>query len=304
MDLRQLRYFIAIAESGSLSEAARRLHIVQPALSQRLAALEADLGVQLLVRGRSGIALTPAGVELYQRALLIAKHVDAARLAVKESAGEAEGTITIGVLRSMVSTMGKQLFMALKERLPRVTPHLRTGYSADLKRMLQEGRLDIAMQVIPAGNTANADVLYSEPLYAVGTAELLGTGDTPINIHELEDIPILTAARHSSHELLVQAARRQHIALNVVGDVEDSRSLLEICKTGIAATFLSGSVAHEAMSQEGLTVRVLNDPRLVRHVTLQMNPDIPRTAALIAAADILAQVLIERMKEVESRNAA
>lgn len=297
MDLRQIRYFIAIAESGSLSEAARRLHIVQPALSQRLAALEADLGVQLLVRGRSGIALTPSGAELYQRALLIAKHIDTARLAVKEKAGEVEGAITIGVLRSMAPAVGKRLFLTLKEQLPRVTPHLRTGYSAELGKMLQEGRVDLAMQVLPAGSKPETGILYSEHLYAVGVPALLGTGNHPIALAELQGIPILTAARQSSHELLVQAAHRQHIPLDVIGDVEDSFSLLEICDTGIAATFLSGAMAHEAARHRGLTVRPLDDPRVVRHVTLAVNPDVPRTAALIAAGEIVGRVLMERMRE-------
>lgn len=61
MDIRQLKYFVGIAEAGSLTEASRRLHIVQPALSQRLGDLERGLGVKLVVRGRVGTALTPAG---------------------------------------------------------------------------------------------------------------------------------------------------------------------------------------------------------------------------------------------------
>ena len=75
MDVRQLRYFVGIAESRSLTEAARRLHIVQPALSQRLSDLEKSLEVQLVVRGHVGTALTPAGTELYEHAKRILKRV-------------------------------------------------------------------------------------------------------------------------------------------------------------------------------------------------------------------------------------
>jgi len=296
MDLRRLRYFIAIAESGSLTEAARRLHIVQPALSQRLAGLEADLGVQLLVRGNKGVTLTPAGVELYGRALIIVKHLDAARLAVKEKAGEAEGAVTIGVLRSMAPVLGKRLFLTLKERLPRVTPVLRTGYSAVLHRMLMEGRLDIAMQVV-MHDTAGVEILYSEHLYAAGVPALLGNENAPIDLAQLRNMPILLAGRQSTHTLLVQAAKREGVHLNVVGDIEDSPSLLEICDTGTAVTFLAEKVARKAASERGLTIRRLDHPSLVRHVAIQINPDIPLTATITAVKNIVAEILTQPMPE-------
>ncbi|OYX86836.1 MAG: LysR family transcriptional regulator, partial [Azorhizobium sp. 32-67-21] len=91
MDLRQLRYFVTIVETGSFSKAAQRLHVAQPALSQHVRNMELDLGVELLFRSSQGVVPTEAGETLVRHARLILSQMEAAREAVRGSEGQPEG---------------------------------------------------------------------------------------------------------------------------------------------------------------------------------------------------------------------
>lgn len=291
MDVRQLRYFIAIAESKSLSEAARKVHIVQPALSKRLADLEAELGVQLIVRGRLGTALTAAGTELYNRARLITRHVEAATQAVKEHTGVVGGPVTIGVLRTLAPAVGARLFTAIKDRLPQVVPDIRVGYSAELQRMLREGRLDITMQLPQAiGREAAA---YAERLCVVGRAELFHGLPAALEPEHLAEVPLLLPSLQPVHSLLLDLAGRQGIELDIVGGMEDTSSLLEICRTGRAATVMSEWAAGKARESHALQVRVLEHPDLIRTVTVVVNEDVPRTERVTVVEEVMLKVLEE-----------
>lgn len=292
MDLRQLRYFIAIVEYGSLSEAARQLHVVQPALSQRLADLESYLNVQLLTRSRNGVSLTPAGATLYQEAQRLFKHIASIEDLVREQANDLRGEVTIGVLRSMSVLIGKSLFLRMQEQLPNVFLRVRVGYSGELEKMLHDGKLDLAMQVKPY--TANdPSAVYFEHLFAVGAPSLLGHSQTPLSLAGVASFPILIASRQAAHTLLISIAKHEAIPLNIIGDIEDSQVLLDLCKTGAGITFLSAMAAHNAARTRGLAIRRLDAPNLGRQVTIAVNAEMPMTKAVTETYKILEEVLIQ-----------
>lgn len=299
MDLKQLRYFIAIAESASLSEAARKVHVVQPALSKRLSDLELELGVQLIVRGRLGSALTPAGIELYERAKLIARHVDAAAEAVRELAGQVEGHISIGLLRAIAPAIGGRLFATLQERLPAVTPNIRVGYFAELRQMLRQGGVDISMLLLQEPVDSRTPV-YSERLCVIGTSKLFGSRPQRLKVEDLRSLPLLLSSQQSAHRLLFEVARRRGVDLRIIGAVEDSTSMLEICATGLAASVLSEWAAKKACDHLGLHARCLDHPELVRNVVIAVNEDVPRTEKLVIVEHLLVNVLRELSTDSKS----
>lgn len=106
MELKQLSYFVAVAEEGSITAAARRLYISQPPLSTQMKLLEQELGCQLFERGRSAIRLTEQGAILYRHALTLLEISRAARDEVLSSTGEVRGTLRLGVVSSVVSSHG------------------------------------------------------------------------------------------------------------------------------------------------------------------------------------------------------
>lgn len=294
MDLRQLRYFVAIAESSSLSEAARRLHIVQPALSKRLADLEDELGAQLIVRGRLGTALTDAGRELYEHARIIEKQVESARQAVQERNGVMEGRISIGVLRTLAPALGAKIFSAIQERLSLVIPEIRVGYSAELAQLLREGRLDISMN-LPHEPTAKNVPIYSERLCVVGVPSILKKVPAECRPEDLKGVPLVLSSLQPAHSLLLDLARREELELRVIGGIEDIAALLDVCEAGHAATVMSEWAARRAQAQRKLSARILSHPELIRTVILMVNEAVPRTDKVVVVEGIIGQVLEEFM---------
>ncbi|AZG06618.1 LysR family transcriptional regulator [Pigmentiphaga sp. H8] len=297
MDIRHLRYFMAMVEGGSLSEASRRLHVAQPALSQRLADLEQELEVQLFVRGPSGIAVTEAGTELYARAAAIVKQLESARAAVREKAGHAQGCVSIGILKSVAPIVATPLYLAIKQELPAVTPEIVVGYSDELRQRLRASQLDIAMQVHAAHEKcAPATLLYRERLCLVGPRPLVDLHPAPIRLEQLSGIPLILSSMQPSHRMLREEAARRGVALDIVGGIEDSKALLDVCATGTAATLLAESVAARRAGNAGLAYAPLDEPRLTRQVVVALNDSVMKTGAIIAAEAILARLLRERLE--------
>jgi LysR family nitrogen assimilation transcriptional regulator len=301
LDLRQLKYFVTIVESKTLTEASRRLHIVQPALSQRLAALEADLGVQLLVRGRSGLAMTEAGQELYTRALLILKQADTARAAVKEKAGVASGRVAIGVLRSLAPMIGATLFSTIRAELPAVQPDIVVGYSDELLQQLRATRLDTSLGVQADASTLDGFYLYSEGVYLLGAAHFFDAGSNGVCADDLRDLPLMVrSTKGQIHRVLETAANVRGFSLNVVGSIEDQASVLALCNSGTVATYVPESTAKRLVAQGGLVARPILEEGLVRKVFLYSHPDVPKTGAVIAVEDIVSRVVADYVADADT----
>lgn len=291
VDIRHLRYFIAIVEAGSLSQAARRLHIVQPALSQRVADLEKELGTQLLVRAAQGVAVTLAGQELYDRALIIVKQVEAAQTAVRELDRGVFGTVHIGVLRTAARRIAPALFDALRAEYPAIVAQVRVGYSADLTALLKAGKLDIAMQVRSGHSPGQrGSVLYSERLCLVGPPGLV-PDVASITVEQLHGIPLLLSSIQPSYSTILRVAEDHGVDLSVVGGIEDDSAVLHICESGAAATILPEMSATTDIRGRELRMAVIENPQLQRDIVLSTNADIPPTGAVLAAENILNRLL-------------
>ncbi len=297
MDIRQLKYFVGIAEAGSLTEDSRRLHIVQPALSQRLGDLERGLGVKLVVRGRVGTALTPAGTELYERAKRILRQIDYAAAATREKAGVVEGVLSIGLLRSLSPLLSARLFGEIRAAMPRVRPQIRVGYSAELERLLHKGDLDMATLVAPAAPPAGAaGAAFSERLFLVGSRGLLRAVPRRPTLADVQAIELLLSPMQPAHRLVLEACERSGLELRIVGGIEDLPSMLELCEQGVGATILSSFAARRAAQREGLVALPIADSGLERHVRIAMATDTGWSEAVLVGEAILSRLLAEAAK--------
>jgi LysR family nitrogen assimilation transcriptional regulator len=140
LELRQLKYFIAIIESGSFSKAAIESHVVQSALSQQIAALETELEVQLLVRSAQGVTPTTAGQLFYQHAQHLLRQVEHAKTLVRASDGKPSGRVTIGLPTSTAATLSLPLLEACLALYPGIQLHLMEGLSRQMHQALINGR--------------------------------------------------------------------------------------------------------------------------------------------------------------------
>jgi DNA-binding transcriptional LysR family regulator len=170
MDLRSLRYFVAVAEERHFGRAAARLHMTQPPLSRAIKQLETDVGAQLLHRSPSGVTLTPAGAALYDEARALLEHAEHARARVAAAAGTA--TFTIGTLADSGEEAGTGLADAFRERNPGVQVRVREADLTDPTTGLRAGLVDAALTRMPFDRTGiSTRVLRSDPVGVVLRAD-------------------------------------------------------------------------------------------------------------------------------------
>ena len=150
MELRTLRYFLAVAREGSITQAAKVLFVTQPALSRQLKALEKELGAKLFVRGSHSVALTDRGVLLKQRCEEILEPTDKTLAEFAVGSDAVAGDVHIGVGESYTSRFLARVAQALKDRYPQIHYRLHDGNSDDLAERLDCGLLDFCVLIQPA----------------------------------------------------------------------------------------------------------------------------------------------------------
>ena len=169
MELRHLRYFVAVAEERHFGRAAERLHIAQPPLSQQIRRFEAELGEPLFYRTTRSVELAPAGEALLERAPAILAAVDAAVEDARRAARGEYGRLAIGFTGSSTYAMLPSLAAAMRDELPGVVLDLQGEQltPAQVARLL-DGTLDLGLLRPPVHERELAtEVLHSEPLLAV-----------------------------------------------------------------------------------------------------------------------------------------
>lgn len=145
MDLRQLKYFVQIAESGNFSRAAEVLRIAQPSLSQQMKNLEEELGVDLLLRHARGVTPTEIGQQLYDHARRILEEVERTRDVLRSQSLTPSGRVSVGLPTSACRGLSLPLLAAMAERQPNITLHIVEAMTGYLDDFIQMGRLDVAL---------------------------------------------------------------------------------------------------------------------------------------------------------------
>ncbi|MEV1118655.1 LysR family transcriptional regulator [Actinosynnema sp. NPDC049800] len=186
MDLRELRYFVAVAEELHFGRAATRLHMTQPPLSRAIKQLETELGHVLLHRSPAGVALTPAGASLYDEARTLLARADEVRAKVAAAAGTE--TITIGTLADSAEQVGARLAATYRARHPGVRVRIREADFADPTTGLRAGLADVALTRAPFDDTGIVThVLRSDPVGVVLRVDDPLAGRGSVHSDELAD---------------------------------------------------------------------------------------------------------------------
>lgn len=168
LDRRLLHTFVVVAEERHFGRAAKRMHLSQPPVSQRVRQLEEHLGVQLFVRSTRQVTLTQAGRELYDRAKKLLHDAAAAEAAVKRLGEGSQGELSLGFTRTVASQILPRLLEHYHDHKPDVTLHLHEDWSARLMEMVSHEKLDVALLRRPtAGTLPNIQftLVQREPLW-------------------------------------------------------------------------------------------------------------------------------------------
>ena len=296
MELRQLRYFVAIVDHGSLSRAALVLHVAQPALTQQLRQLEDELGAQLLHRSAQGVLSTDAGKVFYAHAQAILKQVGDARSAVTQSTTRPSGSVTLGLPHSISGALALLLLVAVRQRYPEITLQLTEELSGSLAEQLKSGRINLAVlfddgQLAPFATTA----LVQEALMFIARAgSAFGPAGPQVSLADaLATTLILPAQQQGVRPLIERVARSAGLALANVIEINSIAILKSALLADMGATILPLAPLLAETSAGVLQARPLHRPAMAREVHLCASRNIPLTNAAAAVSRLVHDVSID-----------
>ena len=268
MNLKQLEYFVHVAELGSFSKAALVLDVAQPALSRQVRALETDLRETLLLRNGRGVRLTEAGRRLFEHSVGILQMVSRAREDMGASRDEPVGRIVVGLPPSMGRQLTLPLIDAFRQQLPRARLAIVEGLSAHITEWIVTGRVDLGLVHNPeAAPALEITPILDEALClvqpAAGRRGRGRSGRGPLPLRELPTFPLIVPDRtHASRRLLETQAMLAALELDIAWEVASVPSIIDLVCAGYGYAVLSaGAVAASGRSGE-LTVRPLVEPQL------------------------------------------
>lgn len=251
MDIRQLRYFVAVASHENFSKAAQQLYIAQPALSRSMRALEEELGVRLFERHMRGATLTPEGRQLLDRAAFMLRSFEEIRAEIGRGQATPSGPLVVGMTPNFALMVGAEVASRIRQRFPGAQLRIVEAYSPALRDQLRGGGLDIA--ILSGGEPATRDgiafeSLFEDRLCLVGKAgdPLLAKAEIPPEA--LNQLPLILTGMSSAgirNELEMLASRRR-LALDVVVEVGSVGLATQMIHRGIGYTiYVEAGIAHD-----------------------------------------------------------
>lgn len=261
MNIRQLQYFLEIAQLRSFTRAAEVLHIAQSALSRQIRILEDELGASLFNRYDRGVTLTETGEILRDRASLLLREIASLRDEVVGKAKEPRGELSVGMPPSMHEMVTVPLIDGYCRRYPSVALHVHEGISVDLAKLVQDGKLDCAVVVdLSAVALTKAALFLTEQLYLVGPRKTRLGVKAPVSLEEVSAKPMILTTRPNSLRLVVEnALASARLPLKLVADSNSTAMMVDLAACGLAYSVLPYCAAWNAVRQRRLAAAPVQD---------------------------------------------
>lgn len=266
MELKQLKYFITIVESGSLGKAAQKLDVGTSALSQQIAKLEDELCTRLLSRTSTGVTPTPAGLAFFKQAQLSLRHVQYAIEAAHSS--RLTGHVSVGFSPSIASVLGIPFMQLMSERYPDIKIHLVESLSGNLTNLVNSRQLDIAI-IFTQDVDANWSVqpLLKEQMFLMANRALLQEYDLEnciqngqIDLERVNRLPlVLPSQRHGLRKFLDQKVELLDVDYEV-----DGLHLLMNCVSHLNMATIQPVSAHFDYLKSDICLLKVVEPELAR----------------------------------------
>lgn len=284
MELRQLRYFVTLADTRNFHRAAERLHISQPPLTVAIRKLEEELGAPLFVRGPRGVTLTPAGRAALDIARAMLTQADRFREAVREGAAGARGRLRIGFIGSATFELLPRIIPEYRRLYPLVELVLEESTSVDIARKLTADELDVGLVRLPLMEMAAIDTLAvdrDEMHAALPEASPLTHADT-VPLAALAGEPfILQSAISVLHSTTLTACHEAGFVPLVAQQAAQLSAVLALVRSGLGVALVPSRAASSA--PQG--VRLV---RLARRVPIETGVALPRGTATQLARNFAA----------------
>lgn len=263
MDIRQLLYFTTIAEEGSISAAAKKLHLSQPPLSYQMKLLEEELHLPLIERSARGIALTEAGRVLYKRAQGILELSELTRKEMLAMASGFTGTLHIGTVSSSGASLLGWRIPAFHQKHPQIGFAIHEGNTFELMEMLESGLIELAIVRTHFHNDQlNCLYLSPEPMIAAGAASFFPAGmpsGQPISLELLGHAPVILYRRFE--KILLSLCEQKGITPQVFCIADDARTTLMWAEAGLGVAVVPQS-AYRIMPHHNMVYGELSEEDL------------------------------------------
>jgi LysR family transcriptional regulator, salicylic acid-responsive activator of bsdBCD len=246
MDIKQLRYFIAIAEEKNITAAANRLHMSQPPLSMQLKQLEDELGVKLIERNGKRMELTDKGNVLYQHALHLTNAMEEVKHELQETEGGRKGTLSVGVNTLSVPGFSRLLDL-FHQRYPQVSLKIVQNDSFYLSDMVRNRSIELGFVRLPLEHKGLVyEHIFNEPFVFVSCQS---SASQMISFKELADLPLILPSTQGlgSYNIILDAFSKEGLKPQIVAECSDMTVLMEMVSIGLGTTIVPQSVidAHE-----------------------------------------------------------
>jgi LysR family nitrogen assimilation transcriptional regulator len=299
MQYRHLYYFVKIVEAGSFSQAARTIHVAQPALSQQISELEASLGVMLLQRSARGIRPTTAGEVLYEEASSLLRRFENLSSLVRSSIGDAEGQVSLGMPASLSTTMVGPFIESCKARYPRITLKFIDGDSEFLREEVEKGRLDLAL----AYEDEFFPVVRRQPLFRQNHFLISSQRAAPavpgksIPLRDVAKIPLVLPGSLNARRVVIDRTfAKAGLSINLAAEAVTVASELSAVRSGAASTIFNlGDMS--GFSLHDFAPPLLIEPTFYLTCCLIWSDEIPLTLAAEGVQKLLVSFLKTYIQE-------
>ena len=302
MDLKQLEYFVRVAEMGSFTRASIALDVAQPALSRQVRLLEVELHQSLLVRNGRGATPTEAGKLLLAHGRGILHQVERAREELGRVRGSLAGRVAIGLPPTLARVLTVPLTRAFRQQLPDARLSISEGLSTVIQEWLLNGRLDIAL-LYNAQPAAGIEILplLTEELVLVQARPpglLQDPPPPPVALKDVAKLPLVIPSRPNAIRMHLEAEMagigcRPEIALEIDG----VSAILDLVADGAGCAVLSRNAVASAVSPSAFTVRTICEPALRTRLSLVTSSLRPPTLTQQATLALIETTAKARLSE-------
>ena len=296
MDLKQIEYFVRVAELGSFTRASAALNIAQPALSRQVRLLEVELRQNLLVRNGRGATTSEAGKLMLEYGRGILHQVERAREDMGRMRGGLAGRVAVGMPTSVSKVLAVPLSRAFREGMPNAKLSISEGLSVAMQESLTRGRLDIAL-LYNTQPTPELEItkLLEEDLFLVEASGTATTNDKQaISLRDLASIPLVIPSRPNALRTLLDA---EMVAVNqrptIALEIDGVAAMLDLVADGAGAAVLPMNAVRTAAKPDNYSVRAIKGLRI--QLVLAVSAQRPSTLTQRAMHELISELAIRML---------
>jgi LysR family nitrogen assimilation transcriptional regulator len=297
MKLAQLKYVSAIAQEGSLSNAARALGMAQPALSQQVKALEVELDTQLFFRTPRGTELTSSGRILVEHARTILDQIDMAHHDIQMNGQQIGGETSLMIAHAIAGYILPTLLSKLHDLHPQIKLRVTPASSVDVQTALENSRIDIGVLPDREGLTkVNAKPVLSQPLFFVRSAagSARKSGDKNLSFADAVDYPLVVTRRNQPfREQLERLAKEHSVELDARYESNSVLMMTSYVESGLACSILPWSAIAEKVALGRMKAQKIVEPTIQQSYIVAWPKSRPLNRPSAAVRDILASLHAE-----------